>query len=75
MGLDVGADSTEKFKEAILSSKTIVWNGPAGVFEFPNFAKGSLEMLDACVEAVKKGATVIVGGGDTATRTVPPISP
>jgi 3-phosphoglycerate kinase len=48
-------------------SKTILWNGPAGVFEFDNFAEGSKAMLDACIEACQKGATVIVGGGDTAT--------
>ncbi|KAA1130749.1 phosphoglycerate kinase [Puccinia graminis f. sp. tritici] len=67
MGLDAGPASREEFKKAILSSKTILWNGPAGVFEFDNFAEGSKAMLDACIEACQKGATVIVGGGDTAT--------
>jgi len=69
LGLDCGEESVEKFNEAIRKSKTILWNGPAGVFEFPNFAKASLSMLDACVAAAKSGSTVIVGGGDTATCT------
>uniref|UniRef100_A0A914UWS1 Phosphoglycerate kinase n=1 Tax=Plectus sambesii TaxID=2011161 RepID=A0A914UWS1_9BILA len=43
------------------------WNGPAGVFEFPNFAKGTKGLMDAVVEATKKGAITIIGGGDTAT--------
>jgi phosphoglycerate kinase len=67
MGLDAGPKSQELFAKAIKDSKTILWNGPAGVFEFDNFAKGSKAMLDACVEAEKNGSTVIVGGGDTAT--------
>ena len=67
MGLDIGEKSRQLFKDTILKSKTIVWNGPPGVFEFDNFAGGSKAVLDACVEAEKKGSTVIVGGGDTAT--------
>ena len=67
MGLDAGPKSRKLFADAIAKSKLILWNGPAGVFEFPNFAGGSKAMLDACLEAEKKGATVIVGGGDTAT--------
>jgi len=67
MGLDAGAKSQELFKMAISESKTILWNGPAGVFEFENFAKGSKATLDACIEAAKNGSTVIIGGGDTAT--------
>ena len=67
MGLDIGEKSREIFKGAVLKAKTILWNGPPGVFEFDNFAGGSKAMLDACVEADKNGATVIVGGGDTAT--------
>lgn len=67
MGLDVGEKSRKLFTDAILKSKTILWNGPAGVFEFDNFAAGSKALLDACVEAEKSGSTVIVGGGDTAT--------
>lgn len=67
MGLDAGPESREKFKKTVLSAKTILWNGPPGVFEFPAFAGGSKALLDANVEAASKGATVIVGGGDTAT--------
>ena len=51
----------------MLEAKTILWNGPPGVFEFDAFAEGSKALLDATVEAAAKGATVIVGGGDTAT--------
>lgn len=67
MGLDIGPKSAEKFAETVLKSKTILWNGPAGVFEFPNFANGTKKLAEACAEACSKGATVIVGGGDTAT--------
>ncbi|KAE8212104.1 hypothetical protein CF319_g5335 [Tilletia indica] len=67
LGLDVGPKSRQLFHDAIVKAKTILWNGPAGVFEFDNFAAGSKSMLDACVEAEQKGSTVIVGGGDTAT--------
>ena len=67
MGLDAGPKSRELYRETVLASKTILWNGPPGVFEFPAFAHGSKAMLDACVEAAQGGATVIVGGGDTAT--------
>ncbi|KAF6742345.1 phosphoglycerate kinase [Ephemerocybe angulata] len=67
MGLDAGPESRKLFRETVLESKTILWNGPAGVFEFPAFAEGSKELLAAAEEAVKKGSTVIVGGGDTAT--------
>ena len=69
LGLDCGEKSIKVFNEAIKKSKTILWNGPAGVFEFEKFARGSLSMLDACVAAAKSGSTVIVGGGDTATCT------
>jgi len=67
MGLDVGPQSNEAFKKVILGAKTIVWNGPPGVFEFPNFAVGSRSMMEAVAEATKIGAITIIGGGDTAT--------
>lgn len=67
MGLDVGPESTKLFVEAILRAKTIIWNGPAGVFEFPAFEKGTKAMADAIVEATAKGAITVIGGGDTAT--------
>ncbi|KAF8623938.1 hypothetical protein AX15_006104 [Amanita polypyramis BW_CC] len=67
MGLDVGEESRKLFSDTVLESKTILWNGPPGVFEFPAFAGGSKSLLEATIEAAKRGATVIVGGGDTAT--------
>lgn len=66
-GLDAGPKSQALFAETVAEAKTILWNGPAGVFEFPNFAKGSNSLLDATIKAAQNGATVIVGGGDTAT--------
>jgi len=67
MGLDVGPKSSELFVKAILDSKTIVWNGPAGVFEFEAFEKATKAMADAIVKATESGATTVIGGGDTAT--------
>jgi len=67
LGLDVGEKSCELFRKAVLEAKTILWNGPPGVFEFPAFEAGSKALLDANIEAAEKGAVVIVGGGDTAT--------
>ncbi|KAI8370485.1 3-phosphoglycerate kinase [Radiomyces spectabilis] len=67
MGLDCGKESNKIFAEEILKAKTILWNGPTGVFEFEKFANGTKSALDAVVEATEKGATSIIGGGDTAT--------
>ncbi|CEP18037.1 hypothetical protein [Parasitella parasitica] len=67
MGLDCGEESSKLFREEVLKSKTIVWNGPAGVFEFDAFANGTKDILKAVEEATKQGATTIIGGGDTAT--------
>ncbi|GHV12040.1 hypothetical protein AGMMS49938_03820 [Fibrobacterales bacterium] len=67
MGLDVGPKSSELFVKAILDSKTIVWNGPAGVFEFEAFEKATKAMADAIVKATEGGAITVIGGGDTAT--------
>ncbi|KIJ99555.1 hypothetical protein K443DRAFT_679817 [Laccaria amethystina LaAM-08-1] len=67
MGLDAGPKSRELFQSTVLKAKTILWNGPPGVFEFPAFAEGSTALLEAAVQAVKNGSVVIVGGGDTAT--------
>jgi phosphoglycerate kinase len=67
MGLDCGPKSNEIFREVILRAKTIIWNGPAGVFEFDAFATGTKEMAKAVAEATASGATTVVGGGDTAT--------
>jgi phosphoglycerate kinase len=65
MGLDVGPESEKLFAEAIKSSKTILWNGPTGVFEFDNFSGGSRAVGEAIVEATKNGAFSLVGGGDS----------
>jgi phosphoglycerate kinase len=67
MGLDCGEKSIKLFKETIDEAKTILWNGPPGVFEFDAFAKGTKETLDAAVAAAQNGKIVIIGGGDTAT--------
>ena len=67
MGLDCGPKSIELFKSTIEESKTILWNGPPGVFEFDAFAKGTKAVLDVAVDQAQKGKTVIIGGGDTAT--------
>lgn len=67
MGLDCGIVSARRFGQAIGESKTIVWNGPPGVFEFDNFAKGSYAVANSVALATQHHATTIVGGGDTAT--------
>ncbi len=64
-GLDAGPDSILQFREAIVPAKTILWNGPAGVFEFDNFTAGSRAIADAIVEATQNGAFSLVGGGDS----------
>ena len=64
-GLDVGPKTEEIFANVIKQSKTILWNGPTGVFEFENFTHGSLALGEAIVEATKNGAYSLVGGGDS----------
>ena len=64
-GLDAGPKSLENFKKVILESKTILWNGPLGVFEMPNFANGTIELGNFIAEATKNGAFSLVGGGDS----------
>ena len=64
-GLDIGPESEKAFAEVIKNSKTILWNGPVGVFEFDNFDKGSRAVADAIVEATQKGAFSLIGGGDS----------
>ena len=64
-GMDAGPETRKLFAEAILPAKTILWNGPAGVFEFDNFTAGSRAIADAIVEATKNGAFSLVGGGDS----------
>ena len=64
-GLDAGPETRKLFANTIKGSKTILWNGPAGVFEFDNFTAGSRAIADAVVEATKEGAFSLVGGGDS----------
>jgi len=66
MGLDIGPDSEELFRSKLLDAKTIVWNGPMGVFEFAAFAAGTRGLAQALVDAGARGAFSIVGGGDSA---------
>jgi phosphoglycerate kinase len=65
MGLDIGPETVAKFSAELARAKTIVWNGPMGVFEMPAFAKGTLEIARAVAAATEKGATSIIGGGDS----------
>ncbi len=65
MGMDVGPKTIELYKKAILESKSIVWNGPVGVFEFDAFAKGTETVARLVAEATDKGGTSVVGGGDS----------
>ncbi|CEJ58971.1 Putative Phosphoglycerate kinase [Penicillium brasilianum] len=67
MGLDVGPESVKKYEEVIGKAKTILWNGPPGVFELKPFANGTEKTLNAAVKAAQSGSIVIIGGGDTAT--------
>jgi phosphoglycerate kinase len=67
MGLDIGSESIKQFTEVIEKAKTILWNGPAGVFEFDKFENGTKSLMDAVIKATEKGAVTIIGGGDTAT--------
>ena len=66
MGLDIGPQARESFARTIENSKTILWNGPMGVFEFPNFAKGTIRVAEAVVKATEKGGFSLIGGGDSA---------
>jgi phosphoglycerate kinase len=65
MGLDIGPETIQKFSAELAGARTIVWNGPMGVFEMPAFARGTLEVASAVAGATTKGATSIIGGGDS----------
>lgn len=66
MGLDIGEKSVALFEEYIKEANTIVWNGPMGVFEFPNFAKGTVSIAKAIADrTTNHGAISVVGGGDS----------
>lgn len=67
MGVDIGPDTIEMYGKEIEKAKTVVWNGPMGVFEMENFAKGTRAVARALARATKAGATTIVGGGDSAS--------
>jgi len=67
MGLDMGPQTAEAFTKVIAGAKTIIWNGPPGVFEFEKFSSGTKTMAAAVAKATDAGATTLVGGGDTAT--------
>ena len=67
MGLDIGPESNVQFASVVERARTVIWNGPMGVFEFDNFANGTKAVMDAVVNVTKLGATTIIGGGDTAT--------
>ena len=64
MGMDIGPETRQLYKEALKDAKTVVWNGPMGVFEFDNFAKGTIAVAEEL--AALDGATTIIGGGDSA---------
>ncbi len=65
MGLDIGNKAVDSFDDVVLASKTLVWNGPMGVFEMSNFANGTMKIADAVVKATEKGAFSLIGGGDS----------
>ncbi|HEY9798157.1 MAG TPA: phosphoglycerate kinase, partial [Leptolyngbyaceae cyanobacterium] len=65
MGLDIGPDSVKVFQDALSDCKTVIWNGPMGVFEFDKFAVGTEAIAHSMAELTKKGATTIIGGGDS----------
>jgi len=67
MGLDCGPKSIELNAKAVMESKTIIWNGPMGVFEMPKFEKGTKSLMDTVVAATEAGVITVIGGGDTAT--------
>lgn len=66
LGLDIGPESIELFSEAVRTAKTILWNGPMGVFEMPNFANGTKSIAHAVVAATQSGGYSLIGGGDSA---------
>jgi len=67
LGIDIGQQAIAEFREVILDAKTLIWNGPVGVFEIENFAKGTRAVAEAVAEATRRGAVSIIGGGDSVT--------
>ncbi len=64
-GLDIGPKTVERFKDKLNNAKTVVWNGPMGVFEIPEFSKGTTELARSLAQITERGAVTIVGGGDS----------
>ncbi len=65
MGLDIGPATIQSYREKLLQAKTIVWNGPMGVFEMPNYSKGTFAIAETLAEATDHGALTVIGGGDS----------
>jgi len=65
MGVDIGPASVRRFAESLRDAKTVLWNGPMGIFEVPAFAEGTIAIAKTLADATKRGATTIVGGGDS----------
>jgi phosphoglycerate kinase len=70
LGVDIGPDSEERFRAELLGAKTVLWNGPMGIFEVPGFAAGTLAVAHALADATKRGAHTVVGGGDSVAAVV-----
>src|SRR5439155_17522827 len=65
IGVDIGPATVQRFQAAVHDARTLVWNGPMGVFEVPAFAAGTMAVARACAEATGRGAVTVVGGGDS----------
>ena len=63
--MDAAQETIDNWKKIIMESKTVLWNGPVGVFEFPNFAKGTLQIAETLAKATENGTYTLVGGGDS----------
>ncbi len=70
LGLDIGTETIQTYRQEILNAKTVVWNGPMGVFEIEKFAVGTFEIAKALAEATKNGAITVIGGGDSVSAIV-----
>jgi phosphoglycerate kinase len=66
MGVDIGPDTVKLFETRLEGAKTVLWNGPMGIFEVPAFANGTLAMARTLADATQRGAVTVVGGGDSA---------